>query len=134
MEANGNAATLNIQNYVSELEIIGCEIVKGYSNAVVIADGQTVTIDPLHLYTHNYIRGRGDVVRSRMRHRRMRTIAFHQNTVFGDVGTINGQVQRHSNNTSTACELARSGRRGRHRRLRHAIFNKARNLPDSWND
>ncbi len=91
-DANGQAALL-VLDMVRDLEVAGCEIVSKNSQIPAILDQQSASLtEPplnaaLHLYTHNYIKrpavvgGTAAVVASAPL-----VMAFHQNTMIGDLG------------------------------------------------
>ena len=102
-DANGQAALL-ILDHVRDLEVASCEIVSHNALTPAIWDQQPIPLaEPplnaaLHLYTHNYIKrsavegGTAAVVASAPH-----TMAFHQNTMTGNLGSSAFQ-QYFSNN------------------------------------
>lgn len=100
------AGALLVTNTVYNLEVSGCEIVSKCPTIPAIADMHAgPIIEPpynstLHLYTRNYIKqAHSESAFQAVITAADRTIAFHQNTVFGDLGNAaTHHRQYHSNN------------------------------------
>lgn len=96
---SGVYGTLEVNLGVGNFEVIGCQIVNKSPYACIV-DNEPGPIVPLHLYTHNYIRGApGSVVVQDPAAGGAGgpTIAFAHNTVLGNVG-LNGHLQFFANN------------------------------------
>ena len=96
---SGVYGTLEVNLGVGNFEVIGCQIVNKSPYACIV-DNEPGPIVPLHLYTHNYIRGApGSVVVQDPAAGGAGgpTIAFAHNTVLGNVG-LNGHLQFYANN------------------------------------
>ena len=95
---SGVYGTLEVNLGVYNFEAIGCQFVNKSTFACVV-DNETGPIVPVHLYTHNYIRGSPGaiVVQDPAAGGFGAILAFTQNTVMGDVG-LNGHPQFYANN------------------------------------
>ena len=85
----GLGPAIDIFPGVTGCEIIGCEVIH-LAKLTAIRDQQTMAMTPLHLISHNYIRGpmsdEAGPNRAIMDMGAL-TMAIHQNTIWGDVGT-----------------------------------------------
>ena len=96
---SGVYGTLEVNLGVYNFETIGCQIANKSAFACIV-DNETGPIMPLHLYTHNYVRGApaSIVVQDPgAGGAGGPTIAFAHNTVLGNVG-LNGHLQFYANN------------------------------------
>lgn len=95
---SGVYGTLEVNLGVGNFETIGCQIVNKSTFACIL-DNETGPIAPIHLYTHNYVRGAPAslAVQDPVAGAGGATIAFAHNTVFGNVG-LNGHLQFFANN------------------------------------
>ena len=97
---SGVMGTLLVNGSVGNFEVVGCQIVNG-ALGVCIEDREVGPIIPVHLYSHNYIRGMppapGSVIAVLDQFAVGTTIAFVQNTVLGHVG-ISAHLQYYANN------------------------------------
>ncbi len=97
---SGLNPTLRVEENVSNFQVKGCQIVNAGGGAC-IEDLEPGPISPLHLYTHNYIRGTAPAIDSEEAVQDLgggHTIAFTHNKVLGHVG-LNGNEQYYANNT-----------------------------------
>ncbi|MGD9611744.1 MAG: hypothetical protein AB7V22_02455 [Kiritimatiellia bacterium] len=93
--------TLIVNSGVGNFEVIGCQFENKMTGSPCIQDLETTGILPLHLYTHNYLKGTsgpGAVPALLDSATGFPTIAFYHNTVLGHVG-VNGNPQYYANNT-----------------------------------
>ncbi len=102
VNAAPSQGTLVVNLGVFNFEVVGCQIVNKLGGAC-IEDLQTTPISPVHLYTHNYLRGMPPGPGSTPAVQDPlavtgTTIAFTHNTVMGHVG-LNGNLQYFANNT-----------------------------------
>jgi hypothetical protein len=93
---------LVVNEGVGNFEVVGCQIVNKLGGPC-IDDLQSTPITPVHLYTHNYIRGMPPMPGSTPAVQDPMaltgtTMAFTHNTVLGHVG-LNGNLQYYANNT-----------------------------------
>ena len=96
---SGVYGTVEVNLGVYNFEMLGCQVVNKSPFACIV-DNETGPIVPLHLYTHNYIRGApaSVVVQDPAAGGAGGpTIAFAHNTVLGNVG-LNGHLQFYANN------------------------------------
>jgi len=96
---SGVYGTVEVNLGVYNFEMLGCQVVNKSPFACIV-DNETGPIVPLHLYTHNYIRGvpASVVVQDPAAGGAGGpTIAFAHNTVLGNVG-LNGHLQFFANN------------------------------------
>ncbi|HOW96360.1 MAG TPA: hypothetical protein P5567_13770 [Kiritimatiellia bacterium] len=97
---SGVMGTLLVNPSVGNFEVVGCQIVNG-ALGICIEDREVGPIVPVHLYSHNVIRGMppapASVVAVLDQFAAGTTIAFVQNTVLGHVG-ISAHPQYYANN------------------------------------
>lgn len=105
VQHGGTSPSVIIRDGALEVEIIGCELVN--TNAVGAPAIQVASVgplSPLHLISHNYIKGHApdDALqffqRAVVTFSALPVVAFHQNTVWGDVGAVQCQSY-YANNT-----------------------------------
>ena len=132
-------ATLDVAMNVGNFEVIGCEI---YNRNIgpAIWDHETAPITPLHLYSHNYIRGptpgAGPIAfDSDATGPGSTTIALHQNTIYGDVGaTVGIPFQIYANNTIYGTITWIQAATGSFDQFNNSYISNAVALPGSWKD
>ncbi len=102
VNASGVNGTVTVNANVNNFEMIGCQVVNEDLGPCIL-DLETGPITPVHLYTHNYLRGMppgvGSVpaVQDPMAGASGPTIAFTHNTVLGHVG-LSAHLQFYANN------------------------------------
>jgi len=132
------AGALEVADNIGNFEMIGCEVVNRIGPAVW--DHQSTPITPLHLYTHNYIKGvdpvgpggiafESDVVAPSI------TIALHENTIYGNVGsTLGAPMQIYANNSVYGTISWMQAINGGADMFNNTYISNNVTLPDSWND
>lgn len=98
--------TLHVNQKANEFQVIGCQIVNAApAGGTCIKDMEPGPINPVHLYSHNYIRGKapppedpGLVAVAVSAPAGNRILAFVQNVVVGNVGDGMGSIQFYANN------------------------------------